>query len=461
MSVETITLDNIFLLIRSFELSSSLTKNTRLAQNYWIDFNQTIKENQLQQGHTFEKYAITRIAHDTLYYSCGIVPKESYPRDFELFLLPRASYLKYKHKGSLLTLKDSVRFLFEDYIPTHHIKVLASPIKYFEKYTNEFSFTASDSIIELYIPIEKEPTPSFPCIPTKSILAGSGFKSLNYQGFSWFGMDYNMNLYKGCCHGCIYCDSRSACYRVENFDIVRGKENELVILEAQLKSKKRKGTIGVGAMSDSYNPFEKEQSITKDALKLIERYGFGVGIDTKSTLILRDIDILQRISKNYPSIVKFTITCANDTLASIIEPHASLSSERFMALEQLHQAGIYAGVLLMPLLPFINDTLENVKGIVQFAHQHHAKFIYPSFSVTLRDQQRDYFYYQLDKYFPGKRALYEKYYHKTYDCTSLHAKELFSVFETECKKYNIKYHMSDIIEGYKKNKIPEQITLEL
>mgnify|MGYP001120413779 FL=1 len=158
-------------------------------------------------------------------------------------------------------------------------------------------------------------------------------------------------------------------------------------------------------MSDTYNPFEKQQEITRGALQLIDRYGYGVGIDTKSTLVLRDLDLLARIASHNPVIIKLTITCADDALGKMIEPYAPSSSERFLALEELHRAGIYAGILMMPILPFINDTPENITGIVELAAKHHAKFIYPAFGMTLRDNQRDYYYYQLDHYFPGKRRL--------------------------------------------------------
>ena len=170
----------------------------------------------------------------------------------------------------------------------------------------------------------------------------------------------------------------------------------------ELKRKKRKGVIGIGSMSDTYHPFEKTEKITHDALELIYRYGFGVGIDTKSDLILKDIDLISAISKQYPSIVKITITTADDTLCRIIEPHVCVSSKRFIILEKLHQAGIFAGILMMPILPFINDSEENIKTIIEQAHLHHAKFIYPGFGVTLRSNQRSYFYYQLDRFFPRK-----------------------------------------------------------
>lgn len=158
-------------------------------------------------------------------------------------------------------------------------------------------------------------------------------------GADWYGIDYNMNLYKGCTHGCIYCDSRSNCYHIDNFDIVRGKENALYILEKEL-SKKSRGIIGIGAMSDTYNPLEQQYEQTRKALELIAKYGFGVSIDTKSDLILRDIELLEKINLNNNVIVKFTITTPNDELSKIIEPNVCVSSRRLKAIKILNDNGI-------------------------------------------------------------------------------------------------------------------------
>lgn len=147
-------------------------------------------------------------------------------------------------------------------------------------------------------------------------------------GNTWYGVDYNMNLYKGCSHRCIYCDSRSNCYHIDNFDLVRGKEKALYILEKELSKKREKGVIGIGAMSDIYNPNELKYEQTRKALKLISKYGFGISIDTKSDLILRDIDLLKEINSKNNVIIKFTITTPNDKLSKIIEPNVCVSSKR-------------------------------------------------------------------------------------------------------------------------------------
>lgn len=461
MNAEQCYIDDIFLLMQRIELSTSLERNEELSLMFWKTFNQQLKEKHLTQGKTFLKYAVTFREQQHLYYGCGVIPKGTYPIGFTLYHIPRGHYLKFIHKGSHKTIKDTIRSIFEDYIPTHDVSRLSDSIQYYERYDEQFHFDREDSIVEIYVPIQYQEESKFPCIPAKSLIQGGGFIQNGYAKFSWFGMDYNMNLYKGCCHGCIYCDSRSSCYQVEYFDVVRGKENEIVLLEQELRRKRRKGTIGIGAMSDTYNPFEKTQCITRQALELIKRYGYGIGIDTKSTLILRDIDLIAQIAKQYPSIIKITITCADDETSKIIEPYAPVSSERFALFDAFHNQGIFAGILLMPILPFINDTEENIRKIVQLAYKHHAKFIYPAFGVTLRDNQRDYFYYQLDRYFPGKRQLYEQRYHNTYSCDSIHAARLYKIFKKECVKYGILYRMSDIIHAYKKVVPNEQMSWDL
>jgi len=290
-------------------------------------------------------------------------------------------------------------------------------------------------------------------ITAKTIISGYS------ENESWFGNNYNMNIYKGCSHGCIYCDSRSECYRVDNFDMVRAKDNALAIIERELKSKRKKGIVGTGAMSDPYNPFEKEFKLTRGALELINRFGFGVSIATKSDLIIRDIDILKEISKYSPVLIKITVTAADDTLCKKVEPHVALSSQRFEAIRGLSKEGIFAGVLLMPVLPFIEDTEENISTIIDRAYQSGAKFIYPAFGVTLRQNQRDWFYQKLDEIFPSIREKYIKNYGNSYECHSLRAKELWSMFQDKCNEYGILYKMEDIIEGYKRPYQTEQISL--
>ena len=290
-------------------------------------------------------------------------------------------------------------------------------------------------------------------IPAKSILS-------KVKSGGWFGIDYNMNLYRGCSHGCIYCDSRSDCYHIENFDTVKGKENALAILEKELAGKKTRGVIGIGAMSDTYNPQERTYELTRGALKLIAKYGFGVSIDTKSDLILRDMDLLQEIRQQNNVIIKFTVTCAQDELSKIIEPHVCASSKRLSAVKQLSESGIFTGILMNPVLPFLTDTEENMTKLVQAAHENGAKFIHTYMGMTLRENQRDYYFKKLDEHFVGLKQKYLKCYGARYNCKAINYKKLYKVFMEECKKYGLLYKMSDIIKAYKKNaSIHEQLTL--
>ena len=279
-------------------------------------------------------------------------------------------------------------------------------------------------------------------------------------GNEWYGIDYNMNLYRGCSHGCIYCDSRSNCYHIENFDLVRGKENALYILEQELSKKRKKGIIGIGSMSDTYNPLEKEYEQTRGALKLISKYGFGVSIDTKSDLILRDIDLLKEINSKNNVIIKFTITTPNDELSKIIEPNVCISSKRLQAIKILSDNGIFTGIMMNPMLPFITDKEEDIRYLVKLAYQNGAKFIHTYMGMTLRENQREYYFYKLDQHFIGIKEKYIKYYGDKYNCIVPNYKRLYKVFTDECIKYGILYDMKDIIKAYKKEiKSNEQITL--
>ncbi len=275
----------------------------------------------------------------------------------------------------------------------------------------------------------------------------------------WFGTNYTMNIYKGCCHGCIYCDSRSECYGVEDFDTVRIKRNALEIIERELRSKRRTGLIATGSMSDPYNPFEKQLELTRGALRLVERYGFGVTIATKSSLVLRDVDILKRIARRAPAVCKITITCADDDLAAKIEPNVSRPSERFETIRALSDAGICCGVLLMPVLPFITDNAENISEIARKAGECGAKFIYPAYGVTLRANQRQHFYNMLDERFAELKEKYIEYFGDAYECGSPNARELSAALREQCGRFGMAHRMPDIIELIKSPYDTQQTTL--
>ena len=265
----------------------------------------------------------------------------------------------------------------------------------------------------------------------------------------WFGADHTMNIYRGCCHGCLYCDSRSDCYQIDGFDTVRAKADALRVLRDDLARKVRPAFICTGSMSDPYNPFEEELELTRHALELIDAYGCGVAIATKSDLIVRDIDVLTSIQDHSPVICKLTVTTADDALAAKIEPNAPPPARRLAALEKLAGAGLFAGVLLMPVLPFLEDSGENVLSVVEGAAGAGAKFIYPAFGVTMRQGQREYFLDGLERAFPGQglKERYLRQYGDRYQCASPRARTLWRVFTEACRKRGILYDMKSIIRA--------------
>ena len=274
----------------------------------------------------------------------------------------------------------------------------------------------------------------------------------------FFYANWNMNLYRGCCHGCIYCDSRSLCYHLDRFDTVRPKENALSLLESELRAKRKPGIITMGAMSDPYNPLEEELRLTRGALELIRRYGFGAAYTTKSALCARDADLLADVARRAPVRVQLTVTCADDDLCQRIEPDVSPSSERFAALRRLADAGIYAGVWLNPVLPFITDTEENILGVVRKAAEAGAKFVVCFFGMTLRSGNREYYFQALEREFPGVRAKYLATFGNAYECGSPDAAHLYEVFKQECTRLGLAWRFRDINAGMLQHQ-PRQLSL--
>jgi len=275
---------------------------------------------------------------------------------------------------------------------------------------------------------------------------------------SFNGADFNINLYRGCNHGCIYCDSRSECYGIEDFDRVRTKADALKILDDELARKRVKGVIGFGAMNDPYNPFERTEQLTRGALKLIKKHRFGISLLTKSSLVTRDIDLFQEINMTAPCVIRMTVTTADDDLCRKIEPNVSVSSKRFEALKEISDAGIATSLFVCPILPFITDTKENVMGIVKEAHESGVQHIYMAFGVTARQNQRTYFYAQLDKHFPGVKEKYIESFGYNYECPAPNHKELREVFEKECDKYGIACKYGDIVNVVDKSVKQKQTT---
>lgn len=276
------------------------------------------------------------------------------------------------------------------------------------------------------------------------------------SGQSWFGTTHNINIYRGCNQDCIYCDSRSSCYQIDNFDEIKVKQDADILIDQELSSKYKKGIIGLGGMNDPYNVYEKTLKYTQSALKSMNKYHFGVHIISKSTLVLRDIDLLKSINQHSPVCVGITITTADDKLQSRIERNVPTTTERFNAIKELIDNDIYTGILLMPILPFINDTVENIRDIVINAHESGAKFIFPSFGVTLRDNQRQHFFKKIG---PELTKKYVDTYGDSYVCESLDHKTLKLEFESLCNKFGILYRMKDIIKGIADSVKRKQISL--
>lgn len=276
----------------------------------------------------------------------------------------------------------------------------------------------------------------------------------------WFGTDHTLNLYRGCCHGCIYCDSRSNCYGIENFEQVRAKRDALRILRDELRRKVKPGFAGMGAMSDPYNPFEETELLTRHALELLDAYGFGVAIATKSDRIVRDIDLFQSIQSHSPVVCKITVTTADDALAAKVEPGAPAPSRRLEAVRRLSGAGVFTGVLLMPVLPFLEDRWEQVEDVLEKSAQAGARFVYPAFGMTMRDGQREYYLRRLEELFPEKKLArrYEQRYGTRYTCASPDAARLWKRFQAKCKELGLLYEMRQIISAAKRGYGDRQLT---
>lgn len=255
-----------------------------------------------------------------------------------------------------------------------------------------------------------------------------------------------MNLYRGCLHGCIYCDARSLCYQMNHiFEDIEVKENALALLEKALKAKRKRCMIGTGAMTDPYIPIEEKLCLTRGALELIYEHGFGVAIQTKSSRILRDLDLLANINRRAKAVVQMTLTTHDDGLCRVLEPNVSVTSERVAALKAFRDAGIPTVVWLSPILPFLNDTRENIEGILNDCIDANVKGILCfNMGLTLRDGNREYFYAQLDRYFPGLKEQYIHTYGNRYELNSPRNSELMRLFHDTCEQHGILHDVGTI-----------------
>ena len=263
-------------------------------------------------------------------------------------------------------------------------------------------------------------------VDAKGILTGSG---------GHFGM----NVYRGCSHGCIYCDSRSECYQFTHpFEDIEVKRNAPELLEKSLRSKKQKCMIGTGAMSDPYMHCEEELGLTRNCLEVILKYGFGAAVQTKSDRILRDIDLLDEINRSAKCVVQMTLTTYDDDLCRIVEPNVCSTKRRIQVLERMQERGIPTVVWLTPILPFINDTEENITHILNECVRVGVRGVIDfGMGLTLREGDREYYYAALDRYFPGMKERYIRRYGNSYELPSPNAGELMDLFVRTCREHGI------------------------
>lgn len=248
-----------------------------------------------------------------------------------------------------------------------------------------------------------------------------------------------INLYRGCTHGCIYCDSRSTCYQMQHdFEDVEVKINAPALLEDALRRKRTRCMIGSGAMCDPYLPIEKTERLTRRCLELIDQYDFGVSLLTKSDLVLRDIDLLKHINEKTKAVVCTTLTTYDEDLCKLLEPNVCTTRKRFEMLCAMRESGIHTGVWLCPILPFINDTEENLRGLLGDCFAAGVEIIMNfGMGVTLRDGDRQYFFAQLDRHFPGMKARYLRAFGDRYSCPSPNEKQLLRIFQGECRSRGV------------------------
>lgn len=273
-------------------------------------------------------------------------------------------------------------------------------------------------------------------VKAKSILSSSG----------------NMNIYRGCSHGCIYCDSRSTCYNMNHdFEDIQVKENALVLLEETLRRKRKKSMIFTGSMSDPYIPLERDLLLTRGALKLVYKYGFGITLLTKSDLILRDLDLIKKINEKTKCVVQMTLTTFNDEMCKKIEPNVSPTSKRVEALKIFNDHGIPTIVWLGPILPFLLDNEENIKTLLEYMIASKVKGVVCfGMGMTLRDGNRQYFYKQLDNLFPSLKQKYIESFGDNYYIGSFNNNKLMKIISDTCVKHNILYKVDEVFSYLKR-----------
>lgn len=284
------------------------------------------------------------------------------------------------------------------------------------------------------------------------------------QAKSILSAQNGMNLYRGCTHGCIYCDARSTCYQMPHaFEDIEVKSNAPELLEQALKHKRQRCMIGTGAMSDPYLHAEKQLCLTRKCLELIDDYGFGLAIQTKSDLILRDLDLLKRIHKKSKCVVQMTLTTYDEELCRVLEPNVCTTKRRAEVLSILREEGIPTVCWMTPILPFINDTEENIRGLLEYCITAKVYgILFWNIGVTLRDGDRQYFYRKLDEHFPGMKERYIAAYGNAYELVSPNNSALSQLVRQTCSKHGVVCNADDLfryLRTYEDKQSAEQISL--
>ncbi len=271
-----------------------------------------------------------------------------------------------------------------------------------------------------------------------------------------------MNPYRGCTHGCIYCDTRSKCYGFTHpIEDVGVKANAPMLLEKALRSKRKRSMIGTGSMCDPYQPIEQERKIMRQCLEIIDRYSFGAGTITKSDLVLRDLDLYSSIHEKSKAVIQISMTCIDDDLSSVLEPHVCNTNRRYEVLKEFQKAGIPTVVWLCPVLPFLTDTEENICGILERCADAGVKGIVCfGMGLTLREGDREYYYGKLDRHFPGLKEQYHRTYGYAYSLPSPNEKQLMKVYREYCRRYGILSDPDEVFSYLKEYPDPyEQMSL--
>lgn len=273
-----------------------------------------------------------------------------------------------------------------------------------------------------------------------------------------------MNIYRGCSHGCIYCDARSTCYQMNHaFEDIEVKKNAPELLESALRSKRKKCVIGTGAMCDPYLHIEKELRLTRRCLELIDEYGFGLAIQTKSDMILRDLDLLKSINRKSKCVVQMTLTTYDEDLCKIVEPNVCTTARRIEVLDIMREEGIPTVVWMTPILPFINDTQENILGLLEACRKTQVYgIIIFQLGLTLRDGNRQYYYAKLDQHFPGLKERYKRVYGNAYELPVPEQKELMKLIRQKCDESGIVCDEAKIFQcmhEYEDKQAGKQLTL--